>query len=158
MKIKTFLAGLFILGASFATQAASLIYDSYMMDVLTGGVVSTDTYKCALVTSSYTPVRASHTRFSQITNEISVSGYTAGGQSVVPTFAYDGTTHAKINITFPALTWTANISARGAVCYKSTGTASTSPLVFYNDFGSTISETGGGTFTVGSSTLSATAQ
>lgn len=150
---------LLISAASFSANAASLMYDSYLYDVLTGAVVSTDSYKCALVTSSYTPVRASHTKFSNITNEVAATGaYVAGGKAVIPTFAYDGADHKKINITFPQLTWVADMSAAGAVCYKTTGTASTSPLVFYNDFGGTVTTSGGGTFTLNASTISVTAQ
>lgn len=133
-------------------RAASLVYDSYLYDVFTGAVVSTDTYKCALVTSSYTENRVTHTRFSDITNEVSGTGYTAGGVTVVPTFTKDTTNH-RLTVVFPQVTLpSSTITARKAVCYKSTGTASTSPLVFVNDFGADVT-TSNGTFTLNASTI-----
>ena len=133
-------------------KAASLVYDSYLYDVFTGAVVSTDTYKCALVTSTYTENRATHTKFSDIANEVTGTGYTAGGATVVPTFTKDTTNH-RLTVVFPTITWpSSTITARKAVCYKSTGTASTSPLVFVNDFGSDVT-TSNGTFTLNASTI-----
>lgn len=132
--------------------AASFAYDSFLDDTFAGSIVKTDTFKCALVTG-YTPNQTTHTRWSDVSaNEITGTGYTAGGNTVVPTFTKDTTNH-RITITFPQTTWTSStLSATRAVCYKSTGTASTSPLIFQNDFGSTVT-TSNGTFTLNASTL-----
>lgn len=133
-------------------HAASLAYDSYLDDVFKGQIATTDTYKCALVTSAYTENRATHTKFSDVTNEITGTGYTAGGATVVPTFTKDTTNH-RLTVVFPSSTWTTStLTARKAVCYKSTGTPSTSPLVFVDDFGSDVSTTSG-TFTLNATTL-----
>lgn len=152
--IRLVLAALFAAALSFAVpvQAASLVYDSYLNDVWQGNVTTGATYKCALVTSTYTPNRATHTKFSDVTNEVTGTGYTAGGNTVVPTFTLDTTNH-KMVVVFPQTSWsTATITARGAVCYRSTGTASTSQLVLYNDFGADVTSTAG-TFTLNASTL-----
>lgn len=149
---KNLLLSVVLAVVAFSAQAASLVYDSYLPDVFTGAIVSTDTYKCALTTSSYTEARTTHMKFSDVTNEVTGTGYTAGGQTVVPTFTKDTTNH-RITIVFPTLTWASStITARKAVCYKSTGTASTSPLVFVNDFGSDVTTTAG-TFTLNASTI-----
>ena len=141
--------GLLLAGSA---QAASLVYDSYLHDVFTGAIASTDTYKCALVTSAYTENKATHTKFSDVTGEVSGTGYTAGGATVVPTFVKDTTNH-RLTVTFPQTTWpSSTITARKAICYKATGTASTSPLVFVNDFVSDVT-TSNGTFTLNASTI-----
>ena len=138
--------------AAFSVSAASLVYDSYLDDVFKGQIATTDTYKCALVTSAYTENRVTHTKFSDVTGEVSGAGYTAGGQTVVPTFTKDTTNH-RLTVVFPQITWpTSTVTARKAVCYKVTGTASTSPLVFVNDFGSDVTTTAG-TFTLNASTI-----
>jgi len=71
---------------------------------------------------------------------------------VVPTFTKDTANH-RLTVVFPQVTWTSStITARKAVCYKSTGTASTSPLVFVNDF-DTDKISSNGTFTLNASTI-----
>ena len=97
----------------------------------------TDTLKVALCTSSYTPNRDTHDFFDDVTNELGTgSGYTAGGTTLTGKivdldaagdFAYFDADDAL---------WTAlTATFRYAVCYKSTGVAGTSPLIFYVDFG-----------------------
>lgn len=143
---------LFSLLLSVNAFAASLVYDSYLDDVFHGNIATTDTYKCALVTSSYTASKTAHTKFSDVTNEVTGTGYSAGGATVVPTFTKDTTNHREV-VTFPQLTWTSStITARAAVCYKVGGTSATSPLVFYDDFGSDVSTTNG-TFTLQQSVI-----
>lgn len=150
--IRTIIAAMLLSVAAFGVQAASFAYDSFVDDTFAGNIVKTDTFKCALVTG-YTPSQTAHTRWSDVSSyEISGTGYTAGGNTVTPTFTKDTTNH-RLTIVFPTTTWTTStLSATRAVCYKSTGTASTSPLVFQNDFGSTVSTTAG-TFTLNASTM-----
>lgn len=152
MKIFRILAAVAVMALSSLAGAASYAYDSFLDDVFAGTIVKTDTFKCALVTG-YTPNQTTHTRWSDVVaNEVTGTGYTAGGNTVTPTFTKDTTNH-RITITFPSTTWTTStISATRAVCYKSTGTASTSPLIFQDDFGGTVSTTAG-TFTLNASTL-----
>jgi hypothetical protein len=132
---------------------ASLIYTSCEDDAARGAIdFDTDTFKTLLVTSSYTPNQATHTRRSDITNEATGTGYTAGGATTACTVAKD-TANKRITLTFAGPSWAnATISAAGAVIYKSTGTASADPLVAYVDFGSTVTRTGA-TFSLSSTTI-----
>jgi hypothetical protein len=132
---------------------ASLAYDSYVDDVFKGNIDDADTYYVMLVTSSYTENRATHTKRSDVTNEVTGTGYTSGGQAVVPTFTKDTTNH-RLEIVFPTVTWTTStITARKAVYYKRRGGASSADeLCFVNDFGSDVVSSGG-TFTLNASTI-----
>lgn len=134
---------------------ASFAYDSYLDDVMAGNILKTDTYYVMLVTSAYTPNQGTHTKRSDITNEITGTGYTAGGQAIVPTFSKDTTNH-KMVVTFPQVTWaTSTLTARRAVYYKRRGgAASADELVGQDDFGSDISTTAA-TFTLQATTINA---
>lgn len=79
-----------------------------------------------------------------ITNEITGTGYTAGGIAQAFTLEALDTTNDKQVITYANITngWTgATISAVGAIIYKSTGLATTDILLHFCDFGGTISGT-----------------
>ena len=103
-----------------------------------------DTIKAMLVTSAYTPNQDTHRYKSSITNEVTGTGYTAGGVTLASkTVAYDTTNNT---VTFDAadLSWPAStITARYLVIYGSTGTDATSPLIAYVDFGADVSTTNG---------------
>ena len=130
---------------------ASLIYNKFL-DYLAKNDVSDDTFKVALVTSTYTPDKDSHEHFDDITNEVSGTGYSAGGETVTGTLTLD-TANDKLTLEFASTSWTsATITARGAVYYSSTGTASTSTLIAYNDFGSDVAVTAG-TLALAASTI-----
>jgi hypothetical protein len=134
---------------------ASLIYNSAVDDMARGAIdFDTDSFKVMLVTSSYVADRDAHLKRSAVTaNEITGTGYTAGGVTTACTVTKD-TANDKVTIQFAAVSWTSStITARGAVIYKATGgAASTDPLVAYNDFGSNIT-TSNGTFSLAASTL-----
>jgi hypothetical protein len=102
----------------------------------------------ALTTSAYTPAQDTHNFFDDVTNEITGTGYTAGGVTLAgKTTAYDATSNETRLDANDASWTTASFTARRAVVYKDTGTASTSPLLGYVDFGGdqTVSS---GTFTI----------
>lgn len=109
----------------------------------------TDTIKVALVSSSYTPNQDSDDYWDDVsTYEISGTGYTAGGATLsTKSVGYtSGTNVTKFDADDVA--WTSStLTARYAVGYVATGTASTSALLFYVDFGSDQSSSSG-TFTV----------
>lgn len=134
---------------------ADLIFNSFPDDVCKGNIdCDTDTFKMLLVTSSYTPNKDTHTKRSDITNEVANgNGYTTGGITVTCTVAKD-TTNDKVTLTFAAGSWaTSTIAAAGGVIYKSRGGASSADeLVFYNDFGGNVISTGN-TFSVAASTI-----
>lgn len=86
--------------------------------------------------------------FDDVTNEISGTGYSAGGVTLANKAAsYTGGTNVVALDADDAQWTTASFTARYAVIYKSTGTSSTSPLLGYVDFGAdqTVSS---GTFTI----------
>lgn len=120
-------------------------YDgSTSINLATGG----NTIKVALVTSTYTPDFDAHDFFDDVTNEITGTGYTAGGVTLAN---QDMTVVGASNVVkFDAddASWAgASFTARAAIVYKSTGTASSSPLIAYIDFGSNFTPQGG-TFTI----------
>jgi len=124
---------------------ADVIYNSFKKKIMDGSIdLDTDTIKVALVTSSYTPDQDTHDFFDDVTNEVSGTGYTAGGATLASvTVTADNTDNEGV---FDAadVTWSSStITARGAVIYKSTGTASTSPLIAYIDFGADKSSSNG---------------
>lgn len=127
---------------------ASLIYNSCLNDMATGAIdFDTNSFKIELVTSSYTPNKDTHTKRSDVTNEISGTGYTAGGVSTAVTVTND-TANDRIDINFADVSWaSATLTAAAAVIYKNTGTASTDNLVAYLDFGGNVTSTNG-TFTL----------
>jgi hypothetical protein len=133
---------------------ASLIYNSAIDDMARGAIDwDTDSFKVMLVTSSYTPNKDTHDKRNDVTNEVTGTGYTAGGVTTACTVTKD-TANDKVTIVFAAVSWASStITARGAVYYKSRGGASSADeLVAYNDFGSNIT-TSNGTFSLAASTL-----
>jgi hypothetical protein len=133
---------------------ASLIYDSVTRDEATAAVdFDTDTFYAMLVTSSYVPNKGTHAKRSDVTNEVSGTGYSAGGAASAVTVALDTSNH-KTTITFGAVSWaSSSITARGAVYYKHRGGASSADeLVAYDDFGADVTSTNG-TFSLGATTI-----
>lgn len=133
---------------------ASLIYNSCIDDLARNNIdFDTNTFKAMLVTSAYTPNKDTHDRRDDVTNEITGTGYTAGGATSAVTVTKD-TANDKVTIQFAAVSWdSSTLTARGCVYYKSRGGASSADeLVAYNDFGSDVS-TVGGTFSVAASTI-----
>lgn len=108
-----------------------------------------DVIKCMLCTSTYTPNQDTHVFKSDITNEISGTGYTAGGATLAnKVLSYTGGTNV---IMFDAddVSWTsASFTARYAVLYNSTpATDATRPLLWLIDF-TTDQTVSSGTFTI----------
>jgi hypothetical protein len=94
-----------------------------------------DTVKVLLCTNSYTPNLDTHQYRSDLTNEVSGTGYTAGGvtlASKTATYASKTLTLDAADVTFSTVTLT---SVRYAIVYIDTGTSSTSPLLGRVDFG-----------------------
>jgi hypothetical protein len=106
---------------------------------------SSDTIKVALTTSAYTPNQDTHAYFSDITNEVTGTGYTAGGQALASkTATYTGATNI-ITLDAADVTWASStITARYAIIYDdSPATAATKPLLAYVDFGADQTSTNG---------------
>lgn len=115
---------------------ADILYTNFKKHIGDGTFdLDTDTFKIALLSSSYTPT-ATHEVFATVgTYEVSGTGYTAGGLTLTGvTWTISGSSSIW-TATNPS--WTAStITARYAVIYKS-GTANslTNPLVCCFDFG-----------------------
>jgi hypothetical protein len=110
---------------------------------------SGSTFKMALV-SSYS-FNQDHDFWDDASaSEVGESGdYATGGATLATTDASADTANNRVLFdTSAAVAWTGTtISATGAIIYQSTGTASTSSLICYIDFGETKSSVAG-TFTV----------
>lgn len=127
---------------------ASAIYNRFKYQQLgdtgvTPTNLKTDTIKISLHTSSYTPDIDTHEFFDDVTNEVTGTGYTAGGNTLSVTTSQDNTNDKGVFDATDTSWTTATITARYAVIYKDTGTPSTSPLVCYLDFGSDFTSSGG---------------
>jgi hypothetical protein len=124
----------------------SKLYGNFLLKALNKEVdYDTDTIKVALLTSSYTPDQDAHDYLNDVsTYEVSGTGYTAGGNTLASkTATYDSATNVII-LDAADTTWASStITARYAVIYDSTGTASTSALIGYVDFGSDQASTNG---------------
>ena len=132
---------------------ASLVYNSCIRDAVVGNIdFDTDTFKMMLVTSTYTASK-SHAKRSDITNEVTGTNYTTGGNACAVTVAATDNVNNDVEISFSVTSWTsATITARAGVIYKSRGGASSADeLVGYVDFTSDVSSTNG-TFAVTVST------
>lgn len=133
---------------------ASLIFNK-ALEAWAKGLIDfdTDTFKVMLTTSGYTENKDTHDFRDDITNEVSGTGYTAGGNTATVTVTLD-TVNDRVDISLGGTTWTTStITARKAVYYKSRGGASSADeVIAVNDFGSDVSTTAG-TFTLNASTL-----
>lgn len=108
-----------------------------------------DTLKVMLCTSSYTPDQDTHRYKSSVTNEVTGTGYTAGGATLASvTVTYNAATNT-LTLDAADTAWSGStITARYAVIYDSTpGTDATRPLIAFIDFGQDVSTTAG-TFTI----------
>jgi hypothetical protein len=100
---------------------------------------TSQTFKIALYTSSAT-LDASTTAYST-TNEVTGTGYTAGGNTLTVTTGNPQSSGTTAFLTFDNTTWsTATITARGALIYQSGGS---NPAVAVLDFGADKTSTAG---------------
>lgn len=102
-----------------------------------------ETHNVLMTTSTYTPDYDLHDFRNDVTNEVTGTGYTAGGQNLVTTEI----TLATGTLKFDAadVTWTASTiaSARKAVHFFDTGLSTTDALGFLSEFAADASSAGG---------------
>jgi hypothetical protein len=117
---------------------ADVIYNSFKKRLMQKDIdLVNDTIKVMLVTSGYTPDADAHEFKSDVTNEVSGTGYTAGGAALTNKAVTQDNTDDEGVFDADDTVWAdSSITARGAVLYKDTGVATTSPIVYYIDFGS----------------------
>lgn len=100
-----------------------------------------DTLKVMLCTSAYTPDRDTHRYKSSVTNEVTGTGYTAGGATLQNvTVSYNAAADALV-LDADDVSWASStLTARHAVLYDDTP-ATNKPLIGYVTFESDISST-----------------
>lgn len=103
--------------------------------------LDTDTLKVMLCTSAYTPDRDTHRYKSSVTNEVTGTGYTAGGATLQNvTVSYNAAADALV-LDADDVSWASStLTARHAVLYDDTP-ATNKPLIGYVTFESDISST-----------------
>jgi hypothetical protein len=111
-----------------------------------GAIVwSSATIKVAQTTSAWTPNQDTNHFFSDVTNEITGTGYTAGGATLgSKTSTYDTATD-QIRLDAADTSWpTSTLTARRAVVWNDTaGASTTDPVIGWVDYGADVSTTNG---------------
>lgn len=130
--------------------ASAKLYGLAMKSILNKEIDwDTDAIKVMLCTSTYTPNQDTHQYKSDVTNEVTGTGYTAGGATLTScTSTYTAGTNT-LTLDAADVSWpNSTIVARYAVIYDSTpATDATRPLLGYVDFDQNISTTAG-TFSI----------
>lgn len=115
---------------------ASFVPFSLGEDMAEGAVdFDTHSFKCMVVTSAYNPLQT-HTKRSDVTNEVSGTGYTAGGAAITATVSRASgiTSISWSTVTFTAADWAS--AGRRAIIYRDRGGASSADeYIFCADFG-----------------------
>lgn len=125
---------------------ADVIVNGFKKHIMNGGIdLDTDTVKVMLLTNSHTQDQDAHEFIDDVSaNEVSGTGYTAGGQALAGKAVTQDNTDNEGVFDANDLTWsTSTITARYAAIYKDTGTPATSPIVCILDFGSDKSSSAG---------------
>ena len=97
-----------------------------------------------ITTSSYTPNQDTHQYRSDVTNEVSGTGYTAAGKACTCSVAYDSTSK-EVRFIVASPSWTsATITGRTVVFYRKLGGASSSdPVIGYVTYDQDVVSTNG---------------
>lgn len=119
-------------------------YGGFMQSLVNKEIdLDSDAIKVMLCTSAYTPDQDTHRYKSSITNEVSGTGYTAGGATLASvTLNYNASTNT-LTLDAADVSWSgATLTARYAVVYDGTpGSDATRPLIAYFTFDQDISST-----------------
>jgi hypothetical protein len=126
---------------------SNVVYKSYYTDLLNGLADHFGgSIKVLLVTDSYSPDDTNHQFVSDIiAREVTGTGYTTLGKPLTGRTQTWDTANTPHRLIFKAdnLTWpSSTITARGAIVFRDTGSATNSPLWCYFDFGSNQSSVG----------------
>lgn len=117
-----------------------MIHNSFKVKLWQGKVdIENDTIKMAVMGTGHSIDIDTQEFWSDVSaNEISDSGYTAGGQQTTTVSVTQDNTADEAPLDFDDITWTLTgpVTSRYGVLYKDTGTPSTSPLIDSFDFGS----------------------
>jgi hypothetical protein len=127
-----------------------MIPNSAKKKLLSAGIdLVNDTIKVMLLTSTHTSNADTQEFLSDVnTNEVTGTGYSTGGITLANKTVTQDNTGDLGKFDADDVSWTTStITARYAVIYKSTGVASTSPIISIIDFGSNQT-TSAGTFLI----------
>lgn len=120
-------------------MASLILYNNFKLKQMAGPAVDFDgdTIKLALIEGTYSPDIDADEFFADVEgDEVSSSGYTAGGQALTGLVVNLDTINNRAVIDADDLTWVdVTITPRYAVLYKVVGSPSTDPLIGYIDFG-----------------------
>ena len=96
-----------------------------------------DTVKVMLTTATWAPDVDAHDFKDDVTNEVTGTNYTAGGVTLASKIVtYDtATNETRLDAADASWTTVTIAATRRAAIYKDTGTAATSPLLGWVDFG-----------------------
>ena len=103
-------------------------------------------FKVAICTASYTPNRAAHDYFNDLTNEVTGTNYSAGGVALANPTLTTSSNAVKFDADDPSsIAQHASGFANGRilVLYLDTGNAATSTLIAYHDAGSDFGNVAG---------------
>jgi len=118
---------------------ASLIYNEGKKQILNGSIdLLNDNIYVALFTSSYTPDKDAHLDWGDVDNEVTGTGYTAGGKALANAAVNKDDTNDRAEFDADDVVWTvATITARAAIIYKFVDDEDdeTNILITYVDFG-----------------------
>lgn len=95
-----------------------------------------DTVKCMLTTITYSPNQTTHTVKSDVTNEVSGTGYTAGGVTLGSKSVNISSLTAQYDAADPAWT-TVTVSPAFSVFYDDTVATPVKPIICWQDFAGT---------------------
>jgi hypothetical protein len=127
---------------------ADTVYNAYKAGLLNADIDhgnGADTIKLALLDNTHVIDQDTHNFFDDVSgDEVVGTGYVAGGETLANQAVTQDNTDNEGVFDADNVVWgTSTITAQFAVLYKSTGTASTSPLMCIWDFGSDKSSSGG---------------
>jgi hypothetical protein len=135
--------------------STGFMFNSALRDEAMGNInYNADTFKVMLLTNAATPSKDTWTKRSDVTNEVSGTGYTTGGAALTVSVGSVDTANDRVDVSTGAATWaTSTITARYAIYYKARGGASSADeLVACVDFGQDVS-TIADTFSLTASTI-----
>ena len=123
-----------------AAGVYGLTLEKMLSDTL-GDSIEAEDGQLALVTDTYTPNFNTHDFHDDLTNEVTGTGYTAGGVAVTSTEVTVGSGNVVFDAAdtvFPTVTIS---NAEAGALTRWTGSSATSELVLLSDFGSPASAT-----------------
>lgn len=117
------------------------------IQAITSGLESETAVSVLMVTDTYTPDFNTHDFYNDITNEVTGTGYTAGGMTATGTEITIAGGNLTYDMTDVAWTTSTIADAMAAVARYNVGASNANELLFLSDFVNAASSSGG-TFTI----------